>query len=634
MRGDRVLLILTICVLMIVGSLYRVPRTFALQGEDLNPSSISVKGEIVDNYANVTYEILFDNTGSAVDKEVDWYFELQDEIRLSNISVKVGDEMYWGRAMRESQAVITYTQAVESNLTAALVMKEYDGYRICFNAKAEEEARMDVFVEGLLTRDLGIYSLILPISTGGIISGDFALDLSIISHYEPVAGYSVSGISSFDVVDLPNGIRIQHSLSGTTIPDELVVKYALDRQTGGSQLLTFGNGTENFFVYALAPSITEVSERAYRQYIFVLDRSGSMGGTKMSQAKTAFSSMVEQLGSNDLFNIIAFSTEITQLWVEPHSADSSNIDTAQDWVNGLSAGGSTNFHGACLAGLETFYEGSYAKVMFVLSDGQPTVGVMNSDDIMTAICESNSLGVSISTIAFGSDADETLMANIAAQNNGYFTFIEPSRGASTEMLDFYKRFSTPVASSYSIQIDGDLETTTLHPLGDSPFFNGSEVIITGRYSASLSIQTDIEYVTGIETYQNSATTPSTNNQYVEYIWAQHRIMFLLRQVSLEGFSETLRDQITSIALTYGLIVDGYTAIVLVAEEPEDHTTEPEPTTNPTDTPGTTYTYTETTGTNTATAASIDPLMSGLFGGVVVGGLVVCVFFAWAYSKRR
>ena len=637
MRGDRVLLILTFCALMIMGSLSRVPSTFALQGDDLDPSSISLEGEIVNNYANVTYEIMFDNIDSDVDKEVDWYFELQEEVRLSNISVKVGDEMYWGRAMRETQAVITYTQAVESNLTAALVMREYDGYRICFNAKAEELATLSVYVEGLLTRDQGLYSLELPLSTSGFLSGDFALDLTVISHYESIAGYSISGISGFDVLDLHDGIRIQHSLSNTAIPSRIAITYALDRQTGGSQLLTYGNGTENFFVYMLAPSITEVSERAYRQYIFVLDRSGSMQGTKMDQAKIAFSSMVEQLGSNDLFNIIAFSTTINELWAEPHAADSSNIIAAQDWVNGLGAGGSTNFHDACLAGLDTFYEGNYAKAMFVLSDGQPTISVTNREDIMIAVSESNELGVSVSTIAFGSDADETLMANIASQNNGYFTFIEPSEDASTEMLDFYKKFSTPVASSYSIQIDGDLEATTLQPLGESPFFNGSEVIITGRYGASLAIQTDIEYVTGIETYQNLATFPGTNNHYVEYIWAQHRIMFLLKQVRLEGASESLREQITSIALTYGLIVDGYTAIVLVADEPEDHTTNTEPTTTtyPSYTPMPTATPTPSEApTWTQTQATIDALAMGLISGLVFGGMVVCVFFAWMYSKRR
>jgi hypothetical protein len=130
--------------------------------------------------------------------------------------------------------------------------------------------------------------------------------------------------------------------------------------------------------------------------------------------------------------------------------------------------------------------------------------------------------------------------------------------------------------------------------------------------------------------------PALDNPYVEYIWAQHRIMFLLKQVSLEGISESLREQITSIALTYGLIVDGYTAIVLVAEEPETPTTTtPYPTTYPAPEP--TYTPSPTATPTPYTTATAPPpadysmsLVSGLFFTVVI----VSVFFAWVCHKRR
>jgi Ca-activated chloride channel family protein len=290
-----------------------------------------------------------------------------------------------------------------------------------------------------------------------------------------------------------------------------------------------------------------------------------MSGLKIDQAKTAFSSMIGSLLSQDIFNVVTFDNEISILWDEPHSASASNIGEAQDWVQSISAGGSTNFHGAAITGLETFNLGDNVKAMLMLSDGLPTAGeIEDTPGILSAISEANTLDVSISTVAFGSDSDENLMANIAAQNDGYFVFIEPSEDASTELLDFYRLFSTPIADDYSIVFDGAIEVTSLSPLLDSPFFNGTEVIITGRYSEGMTVTTSIDYVTGTEIYVDTVGAAMQDKPHVEHIWAQQRVSYLLRQALLHGENETLRNEIVQLGMYYGIAIEGYTAIVLVA----------------------------------------------------------------------
>jgi Ca-activated chloride channel family protein len=315
----------------------------------------------------------------------------------------------------------------------------------------------------------------------------------------------------------------------------------------------------------LAPEVTEVVETAYRQYVFVLDKSGSMGGLKIEQAKTAFNSMIGTLLSQDLFNIVAFDNEISILWDEPHSASANNIGEAQDWVQSISSGGSTNFHGAALTGLATFTPGDNVKAMLILSDGLPTAGeIQDTPGILSAISEANTLDVSISTVAFGSDSDENLMANIAAQNDGYFVFIEPSEDASTELLDFYGVFSTPIADDYSIVFNGAIEVISLSPLDESPFFNGTEIIVAGRYTEGMTVTTSIDYVTGTETYEDTVGVATQDKPHVEKIWAQQRVSYLLRQASLQGDNDTLRNEIVQLGMYYGIAIAGYTAMVLTA----------------------------------------------------------------------
>jgi len=533
--------------------------------DTLVPADVSVSGSITDNFVNITYQMVFDNTGSSIAQEVDWFFGLQDSIRLSNLSVILGNKTYWGRVLPEVEAVEVYNESVALNKSAVLVQRYADGYSVRMNVENGTEAILSVFIEGLLTRSVGLYSLDLPLGRTGIIDVAFTLDIDIISNFAPVTGYSIKGLPSFIATDLPNGIRLEHTSSSLTIAEGLEITYALDRQTGGAQLLTHTNGSDQFFVYMLAPEVTEVVETAHRQYVFVLDKSGSMSGLKIEQAKTAFNSMIGTLLSQDLFNVVAFDDEISILWDEPHSASASNIDEAQDWVQSISAGGSTNFHGASITGLATFNPGDNVKAMLILSDGLPTAGtIQDTPGILSAISEANTLDVSISTVAFGSDSDENLMANTAAQNDGYFVFIEPSEDASTELLDFYGVFSTPIADDYSIVFDGAIEVISLSPLDESPFFNGTEVIVAGRYIEGMTVTTSIDYVTGTETYVDTVGVATQDKPHVEHIWAQQRVSYLLRQASLHGENDTLRNEIVQLGMYYGIAIAGYTAMVLTA----------------------------------------------------------------------
>jgi hypothetical protein len=578
------------------------PSKTMLSGEKIDPFEVSIQGSIVDNFVNVNYQMLYDNYASSNAREIEWFLGLQTGLRLSNISVVLNGETYWGRVLPELQAVETYEESVEANKSAVLVLRTDDGYNIQMNVEGGAAATLTIFVEGLLTRKSGLYTLDLPVGRAGIEDTKFSFDLEVRSNFEPVAGYSVRGLPSLQVTDLANGIRLQYPTTQLTIEELIEITYILDRQMGGAQLLTYNNGSDNFFVYLLAPCIVEDVETARRQFVFVLDKSGSMSGTKIDQAKTAFSTMIGGLRSIDTFNVISFNDNIRALWDEPHSGATENIQAAQDWIDSIAAGGSTNFHGAALSGLGTFTEGANAKAMLMLSDGLPTAGELTLPRaILSAINAANTLDVSIATVAFGSDADENLMANIASQNSGFFVFIEPNQDASTELLDFYSTFSTPVADNYDIDFSGASEVATLSPLGDSAFFNGTEIVVSGRYTEGMTVTTSISYVTGTETYVDTIGSATQEFQHVELIWAQQRINYLLHLIQLNGESEVLRNQIIRLGMLYGIAVEGFTAIVLTAYDASSVNENTDGATY-TNTPPATYSY----GNPPATAASPPP----------------------------
>ena len=141
----------------------------------------------------------------------------------------------------------------------------------------------------------------------------------------------------------------------------------------------------------------------------------------------------------------------------------------------------------------------------------------------------------------------------------------------------------------------------------------------------------VDYSSGSETYSNSANTGGTENGHVERIWAQQRISWLLQQVRLEGDSSELREQIVSLGIQYGLVVEGYTGMILVTGEllvdEEEGTLCCETSFN-----GGSATYPVPTATHpTADGAPAAQMLSGL--GIVPALVVACGVAVFIYLYR-
>ena len=97
-----------------------------------------------------------------------------------------------------------------------------------------------------------------------------------------------------------------------TRPDrDLQLYYTVAQDEIGAHILTYKErGQDGFFMLLAAPSVDQEADPLPKDVVFVLDRSGSMSGEKIEQARDALTFCVNQLGSEDLFEIITFSDNI------------------------------------------------------------------------------------------------------------------------------------------------------------------------------------------------------------------------------------------------------------------------------------------------------------------------------------
>ena len=174
----------------------------------------------------------------------------------------------------------------------------------------------------------------------------------------------------------------------------------------------------------------------------VLDRSGSMCApcsqprrsqgrrgerevaSKLDLVKAATLEILNRLGPNDRFALIAYDSEVDTLIPAGSQA---NLDQARDIVRGLRPGGCTNLSGGLAAGYEQVQSGVQPQTLnrvFLLSDGLANVGITDPEHLQDLARTAAKDGISLSTFGVGLDFDELLMSSLAEIGHGGYAFLE------------------------------------------------------------------------------------------------------------------------------------------------------------------------------------------------------------------
>ena len=196
---------------------------------------------------------------------------------------------------------------------------------------------------------------------------------------------------------------------------------ALDRHLYGG-----GGAQRHLWVRVEAPRLpSKNASRAPFDIQLVLDRSGSMSGSKMEYTKRAAATAVNLLSETDRCGLVAYDDEI--LPVAPCGrVDGSQRPRLLQAINQLHPRGSTNLFGGWLAGAEELSRLEEARVRRVLlmTDGLANVGLTDRAEILQHVRELAARNVGTTAFGVGLDFDELLVSGMAEAGNGHFYYIE------------------------------------------------------------------------------------------------------------------------------------------------------------------------------------------------------------------
>jgi Ca-activated chloride channel family protein len=511
-----------------------------------------------------------------------YIFPLPGDAAVSSFTLWVDGKPVEGQVLEAGQARQKYQEIVNSLRDPALL--EYAGRGAVqahvFPIPPQGERRIELEYTQALAAENGLVRYIYPLNTEKFslwplenvsISVDVRAGAPIRAVYSPSHEVAISrqGEQQFSA-----GYEASNVLPDTD--------FALYYSTGESEafhLLTYRDpgdpDPDGFFLLLLAPRPDAAQESLPKDVILVLDRSGSMEGEKFQQAQEALRYILRHLNPEDRFNVIAFSTGLESYAGELRPAG--EAPQALDWVDGLSAQGSTDINRALLESASIAGRERPTYLIF-LTDGLPTEGVIESQQILDNLQASAPDSLRLFAFGVGYDVDTFLLDSLAEAHHGATSYVVPGERLDEILSAFYARISTPVLTDLALDF-GSLSVYDLYPTPLPDLFRGSQIILVGRYRQGGSADVTLTGAVNGQTQtfrfpgQNFAAGPSdprsafsTQQSAIPRLWATRKIGHLLNRVRLKGPDQETIDQIVRLSIRYG-IVTPYTSYLVTEEMP-------------------------------------------------------------------
>ena len=394
---------------------------------------------------------------------------------------------------------------------------------------------------------------------------DISLSVDLDSGFEFGSINSVS--HAITVRRLPDGRRHVELASGATIPNKdfvLEVQQAESTQPKTALFLSPEPGTgETYFLLSAFPPTVQPVKRMPVEMLYMIDVSGSMGGTSITQAREALLQALDRLGPNDRFGILAFNHAYYEFASEPLTATTENLAAARRFVQHLEAGGGTEMLPALLHLMRKPETSGYLRHIILLTDGD----LGNEEQIFAAL-RLKLGGARLYTVAIGSAPNFFLATKMAQFGRGTFTHIADIGEIREQMGRLLETIESPVLTDVKLSFEG-VEVAEIYPQRPPDLFLGQPLLIYGRISQGRVGRVHLTARAGDQPYEaNFAFDASTASFHpgITTLWARQRVEDLVDRwrLSDEDARSGIRATLIAHAIRYRLVTR-FTSLVAVEE---------------------------------------------------------------------
>lgn len=557
-----------------------------LKAESFPLLSTTVDAIINGPIANVSVVQTYKNQGD-ISIEAVYVFPASTRAAVHHMEMRVGERIITAEVMEKQKAQSGYEKAKESGKRASLLEQHRPNVfqmHVANILPGEEIAVTMKYTEFLLP-EKQIYSFVFPTVVGPRYNGEIREKGRAAFASIPYTKAGILPKSSLNIsVELRTPIPVADvsspsHLTRTTLSAENHPKIQLDpiEIMGGNRdyilnftlsgneiqsgVMTYTDGEENYFLCQLEPpSMSNSIEIVPREYIFILDVSGSMSGFPINTSKVLMKNLLSKLRPTDKFNILFFASSANMLHKESVEATASNICQAFAIFNKRQAGGVTNLLYAINTALNIPKNDSYSRSFIILTDGYVTVEEATFNRIQEKLQRANFFAFGI-----GTSVNRFIIEGIAHVGRGEpFILTDPSK--ATEVSERFQQYiETPVLTGITIS-GKDIEILGTIPNQIPDLMGLRPIYCFGKYKATSSAKLFICGRRGNRSFNTALEVPPPDslNSALKYLWAREKIRFLADFNRVNRTKERI-NEITSLGLKYNLLTE-HTSFLAVDNE--------------------------------------------------------------------
>jgi Ca-activated chloride channel family protein len=344
---------------------------------------------------------------------------------------------------------------------------------------------------------------------------------------------------------------------------DYILRYRLAGNNIQTGLLLSQGEKENFFVLMMQPPKRVTNNNIPgREYIFIVDVSGSMHGFPLNISKKLLSNLIGNLRPTDKFNVLLFSGGNSVMAEESLPATSTNIQRAMNVIDRQQGGGGTELLPALKRALALKKDDGFARTVIIVTDGYVSVEEEAFDLIRNNLGNANMF-----TFGIGSGVNRHIIEGMAHVGMGEPFIITKPDAAQEQAEHFRKMIQSPVLTQVKFSFNG-LNAYDIEPISIPDLLAERPVLVFGKWRGNPQGFIKLSGITGdgkySETIKVADYKPSKDNAALKYLWARHRITILSDYNRLRKDEKRVKE-VTEMGLNYHLLT-AYTSFVAVDNE--------------------------------------------------------------------
>jgi Ca-activated chloride channel homolog len=516
-----------------------------------------------------------------------YVFPASTRAAVHGMRMLIGDVAIVAKIAEKKQAEATFEKAKSEGKNASLL--EQDRPNVFTMSVANIVPNQTVAVElrytELLVPTDGVYELAVPTVVGPRYSskpeaGAKKEDRFVASPYQhegeaPKDELSIeatvsAGMPIYDLASISHRITVtmRDPADAHVVLDasekqsarrDFILRYRLSSDPIASGLLLEKDKDESFFlVMAQPPRRPAADDVLAREYVFVVDVSGSMSGFPLDTAKKLMKELLGSLRPTDRFDVVLFASGSKTFAGKSVAATPDSVARAIRFVDSQPGGGGTELGAAVDQALAIPKGDALSRSIVLVTDGYIEAEKDVFSKVRSHLSEAN-----VFAFGIGSSVNRYLIEGIARAGQGEpFVVTDPSK-AKESAARFREYVESPVLTDIKLAYSG-IDAYDIEPRHLPDLFASRPIVAFGKFRGAPKGTIEITGRTAKGPFRSilpvSTAMASSEHGALGYLWARTRIGNLLS----DGKDDAGAKEVTALGLSYGLLTP-YTSFVAVSE---------------------------------------------------------------------